>query len=483
MFQPEDIKKQINRYTLSFNDNKLEQKYCQYYQSTYSKSNQLCLLTAIVLYSIFGIIDSMTGVKDLHSMNFLRYGFTIPTSIILFFLSFTIKNSNKFFLFYILSLCVFSISIVYVNLYAKQESYSIYLYGIIILNIYGQNFLRILFKQSFVILFIVLILFLIGIHYIGIRTNTEIISGTFFSTISFIVSSISAYFFEYADRKNFWNQQQLYRANIEYKELRNHLEDKVVKRTNELENTVKELETAKSKIEESNVIKSSFLSIISHEIRTPLTSILGFSQLIAKSNPQEGKNKEYIQAIEKSTGELLDITTKILTLSEIHENRLEQTSSNIECIGLKKQIEHIATEILQKRNKNLHFEFICNAPIQVELPIGNKELKMIFSLLLDNAVKYTASGIFGIECRRDDTNIFFKIFDTGIGISKENISKIFEYFTQENQENTREFSGIGVGLSICKGIVISCGGSIWIESEKNKGTDVFISLPIITNSK
>ena len=482
MFILEDITNQIHPLKLVFNDSKIEQKYRIYYQNTYIKSNQLCLVIGILFYAFFGIIDLIYGNSSNTIFQLLRYGVTIPITVILFLLSFSQKISHKNNVVFTISLLFFSASIVTINILADSKSYSLYIYGMIILLIFGQNFLKILYYKSTAILFSIVILF-IGISlFLGIRTNTELLFSAFFITLSFVISTISAYYFEYIDRKNFWNQQQLYRANIEYKELQSHLEQKVIQRTQQLESAFNELEFAKSKIEESNIIKSTFLSIISHEIRTPLTSILGFSQLIVKSSEKTERNQKYVESIEKSIRELLDITSKILTLSEIQDNRLELTSSKITCKKFKDDIEQIAQTVLQKRNKELEFIFTCDNTFEIELPLGEKELHMIFTLLLDNAVKYTISGDFGCVCNKTNTDLEFSIYDTGIGISKENATKIFDFFTQENQENSRTYDGIGVGLSICKGIIVKSGGQIWIESEKNKGTKVFITLPIINNT-
>lgn len=484
MIFKEDKYEHINPVSLKFKQKETEKMYQQKYRETFLTSNKLCLLLGILLYGVFGFIDYFYNSNPSSIYQTIRYGFTLPLAGILFLISIFYKKIVNSHVFFSIGLLFFALSILVINIISAGKADSIYIMGFVILFFFGQNFLKITFIRSSIILFLIICIYEYAIlFFVDIKFEIYTII-TFFVLISFLLSSFSAYYFELVDRNNFWNMLQLENTNKAFQELKFELEQKVSHRTEELEKVIKELEIAKVKAEESNIIKSSFLATISHEIRTPLTSILGFSQLIIKSTKNSEKAQVYGKNIENSIAELLEIITNILTLSEIHNNRIEKATSTIDFTLFEIEIQKIVDEILQKRNKNLPFSFRCEEPIPIQIAIGEKELKIVLKQLLENAIKYTGNGEFGITCEVNETGMFqFCVFDTGIGINKDNLHVIFEFFRQEDQIDTRMYNGIGVGLSICKGIITKCGGSIWVESEKNKGSRFYVTLPILYKSE
>lgn len=469
----------LNPVTLAFTDQTIEKNYHQLYRDTYLMANRLCIFLGVGLYAIFGIIDFFNSDQTNTLIQTIRYGFTIPVSVILFFLSLQRNIATKSHTLFTLGLLFFAASILAINLISEQTSFSTYTMGLVILCFFGQNFLKISFFRSVIILLSVLVIFEFYTLLFKHIPLEVFITTTFFLLVSFLLSTFSSYFFELIDRKNYWDSIQLQKSNNDFKELQKLMEQKVTERTNTLERVVKELQAAKAKAEESNIIKSTFLSTISHEIRTPLTSILGFTQLITKTKTYDEKTQVYAATIEKSISELLDIMSNILTLSEIHSDRLEKSTTTIHFKTLKKNILAISEEILGRRKKNLKFQIISNEPLDIEVPVGEKELLMVIKQLIDNAVKYTGAGQFSIECTVNELGMFqICVKDTGIGINSENLHSIFDFFIQEDQLDTRMYNGIGVGLSICKGIVTRAGGKIWAESEKNKGSAFYVTIPI-----
>jgi signal transduction histidine kinase len=469
--------------TLAFRDATIEKEYHAHYRETYITANRLCIFLAIGLYAIFGILDFFNSSHDGTLYQTIRYGFTIPLSVIIFILSLHSSIATKNHTLFTIGLLFFAISILTINLIAEQNSFSTYNMGFVLLFFFGQNFLKISFFRSTSILLAILLIFEIYTLAFKYVATDVFITISFFLFVSYLLSTFSSYFFELIDRKNYWNSIQLQKTNDELKNLQKLMEQKVTERTNMLEKVVKELQTAKAKAEESNIIKSTFLSTISHEIRTPLTSILGFTQLITKTKTYDEKTQVYAATIEKSIAELLDIMTNILTLSEIHNDRLEKSTTTIHFKTLKKQILAISEEILARRKKNLKFQIISNEPVEIEIPVGEKELLMVIKQLIDNAIKYTGAGHFSIECIINELGMFqICVKDTGIGINAENLHSIFDFFIQEDQLDTRMYNGIGVGLSICKGIITKAGGKIWAESEKNKGSAFYVTIPIEYNS-
>jgi len=278
---------------------------------------------------------------------------------------------------------------------------------------------------------------------------------------------------------NFAINVDLKTKNDKYKKLKGHLENTVNVRTKELKIANDNLFLAKQKAEESESLKTNFLATISHEIRTPLTSIVGFSQLISKAKANPDKLKKYVETVEDSTGQLLNIIDNILELSKIHSNSHTSSKSEINSKELTQFFEKEALKTLNKYNKNLyiHSQYEDNSLFSIN--IGSNELIRIISHLLDNAVKYTQEGEIAFSCKINKNGLFeICISDSGIGITPEQQSTIFDFFRQIDQEDTRKYSGIGVGLSICKGLVHKSSGSIWIESNHNKGTKVFVTIPL-----
>jgi signal transduction histidine kinase len=484
MIFKEDKFEHISPVTLKFTHKETEKMYQQKYRETFLTSNKLCLLLGILLYAIFGFIDFFYNSEPSSIYQTIRYGFTLPMTGLLFLISIFYKKIVNSHVFFSIGLSFFAISILIINIISAGKADSIYIMGFVILFFFGQNFLKITFIRSTFILFIIVCIYeYVTLFFFNIKFEIFTVIS-FFVIISFLLSSFSAYYFELVDRNNFWNMLQLENTNNAFQELKFELEQKVSNRTEELEKVIKELEHAKVKAEESNIIKSSFLATISHEIRTPLTSILGFSQLIIKSTKNNEKAQVYGKNIENSIAELLEIITNILTLSEIHNNRIEKSTCIIDFSIFEIEIQKIVDEILQKRNKNLPFTFSCEEPISLQVAIGEKELKIVLKQLLENAVKYTGNGEFGINCEVNESGMFqFCVFDTGIGINNENLHSIFDFFRQEDQIDSRMYNGIGVGLSICKGIISKCGGAIWAESEKNKGSRFYVTLPILYKSE
>lgn len=235
----------------------------------------------------------------------------------------------------------------------------------------------------------------------------------------------------------------------------------------------------KEKAEQSDMLKSSFLSNMSHEIRTPMNGIIGFSQLlIHETNPEARDN--YIKIINESGETLLQLINEILDLSEIEsgQGKIIYKTFNINKL-LREILQTFETE-RGKLNKNI---------LTLELNIPDKNpldfvvmdpvrLKQIFSNLIDNALKFTDSGkiVFGYK-RSGIKEIVFFVSDTGIGISREEQEIIFDRFYKIEGGAKKLYRGTGLGLAISKQLVEMMDGEIWLESEPGKGSDFYFALP------
>ncbi len=264
-----------------------------------------------------------------------------------------------------------------------------------------------------------------------------------------------------------------------------HFEELVDKRTKELAITNKKLLVAKEKAEESDRLKSAFLSNMSHEIRTPMNAIIGFSQILKDTNISKEAHSEYTDIIINKGNLLMNIINDIIDISKVEADKIEIAKSvcNVEMIMDEIQAGFInAGAGAKKGNLKLLFEKSGN---QKGLMIFSDpfRLKQILANLIDNAIKFTSSGFvkvgYGIVNGKDGDFVKFRIEDTGIGIAPENIDLIFNRFRQIEDTHTREFGGTGLGLAITKKLVHLLKGKIWVDSEFGKGSTFYFTIPYL----
>jgi len=239
-----------------------------------------------------------------------------------------------------------------------------------------------------------------------------------------------------------------------------------------------ELTLAKEKAEESDRLKSAFLRNISHEIRTPLNAITGFSALLSLDDNDSQTQSMYIESILKSSDHLLSIVSDIIDISSIEA---KATHIQISKVNLNSRINSLFRQFLpQASEKNLSIFNITGLPAEsANIMTDPSKLVRIFSNLISNAIKFTLKGqvTFGYEVK--DQFVEFFVSDTGIGISVELHSKIFENFYQAEKSLNRQFEGTGLGLPICKSFTELLGGKIWLQSEPGKGSTFFFTIPFV----
>jgi signal transduction histidine kinase len=239
----------------------------------------------------------------------------------------------------------------------------------------------------------------------------------------------------------------------------------------------RKLNDAREKAETSDKLKSAFLANISHEIRTPLHGIIGFAQILKNNGISNQERIQYLDIIIHSGNKLQNIISNIIDVSLLDSNQLKLNECKSDISILLNELYTVF--INQKIQDNKSFSFILE---EIDLPDNNQifdefRLKQVLSNLLDNAFKFTEFGEVRIGCNLEDEQLIFFVKDTGIGIKKENMSTIFDRFKQAEDGFNRSYSGNGLGLAICKGLVELMGGKIWLE-RKIKGTDFYFSVPV-----
>lgn len=223
---------------------------------------------------------------------------------------------------------------------------------------------------------------------------------------------------------------------------------------------------------ESSRLKSEFIANVGHEIRTPLNGIMAFSEVLLRSNLNT-EQEEQAQLVHKSAQVLLGLINDILDLSKIESGKMDLEKISFDPVDLIKESAHELQGLAQSKGIFLELE-LCSADLG--LLVGDpKRLRQIIINLLANAVKFTSRG--GVKLKlsiksEDSTMLELKIAveDSGIGIHKKNLSKLFTPFTQSDSSTTRNYGGSGLGLSICKRLTELMGGEIGVNSTFGKGS-------------
>jgi PAS domain S-box-containing protein len=239
---------------------------------------------------------------------------------------------------------------------------------------------------------------------------------------------------------------------------------------------VQELISAKEKAEESDRLKTAFLNNISHEIRTPFNGILGFLSLLQDNKLPEDERDEYIGIINQSADRLMNTINEIVEISQIQSEKTEVTLAVT-------SISTLTGDLLNRFGNNatkqgLKFIVKNNLPSGVEdISTDSGKLNTILSNLISNALKFTKTGSIELCISKNNDFLEFSVMDSGIGIPESQKQAIFERFIQADVSRTRQFEGLGLGLSIAKFYVEMLGGTIWLESEENKGSTFHFTLP------
>lgn len=280
-----------------------------------------------------------------------------------------------------------------------------------------------------------------------------------------------------------------------------NLEQQVQERTRELVNernkldeALKELAVARDQALEANRAKSAFLANMSHELRTPLNAIIGYSEMLqeeAEDLGQDGLLAD-LQKIHSAAKHLLQLINDILDLSKIEAGKMDLYLETFEVMPLIQEVVTTIQPLVDKRSNKL--EIHCAADLGVMYSDVTKVRQALFNLL-SNASKFTENGTITLDVQRmaslDEVGslkekesevqssdlVLFRVSDTGIGMSAEQVGKLFKEFTQADTSTTRKYGGTGLGLAITRRFCQMMGGDVSVESQPGQGTRFTIHLP------
>ncbi|AHK16446.1 response regulator [Thalassolituus oleivorans] len=272
----------------------------------------------------------------------------------------------------------------------------------------------------------------------------------------------------------------LQRANTEHQQNLEQATHDLQETLDELEIRNRELTLGRKEAIEASRMKSEFLANVSHEIRTPLNGILGFSELLGRTQVSERQN-DYLQTIRKSSDDLLNIINDILDLSKIDAGKLiiEHTPFNLRDV-IEDALQVLAPEAVGKR---LELNQIIESNVPLAVCGDPLRLKQVITNLVNNAIKFTEYGSVTVKTslisQKDHrASLQFEIRDTGLGLSPEKQEKLFQAFSQADASVARQFGGTGLGLIISKALVEAMHGDIRVESREGFGSSFFFNIDI-----
>ena len=251
---------------------------------------------------------------------------------------------------------------------------------------------------------------------------------------------------------------------------------------------VKELEVAKNEAEKANHAKSEFLSSMSHELRTPLNAIVCFSELLESKEGLDSESKDFAKDIVSASHNLLDLVNGVLDISKIEAGKMELINKEYNSFELFNSLSTMVTPRIG--DKPIDFKTVIASDIPPVLKGDTGKLKQIILNLLTNAVKYTDKGFikYRVECINDyknnQTKLIITVTDTGRGIKKEDIDRLFKKFERLEEDRNTSIEGTGLGLAITESLAELMGGKITVISDYGKGsTFKFVVVEEIVNKE
>ncbi|MFO7791048.1 MAG: HAMP domain-containing sensor histidine kinase, partial [Bacteroidales bacterium] len=417
------------------------------------------LIAGLLIYALFGFIDPFMAPGHYQTIWIIRFAIVCP--VILGVLMFSYSQYFHRYAKKILigTLFVAELSILAMIYIADQhEPASLGYYAGLILIILWSGFIfrfstkeSLFFLISAVLIYNIIVHLTQDVHFTDKTTSGYwLIANNFFLISSGILALIGT-----------WS-------------IHKFIQD-IQNKNKALNKSHKALSMAKIKAEESDMLKSAFLSNLSHEIRTPMNGIIGFTQMIKDEETTREEMKTFADIITEKNFQLLHLINNILDLSEIQTGQVDLHFQNL---NIHDSLKHIAKKYRpEAEKKGLKLDLDISGNTELYITTDHMRLRHILIHLLENAIKFTHHGKIELGYKTKAGQLIFYVQDTGIGIKKEYQEIIFENFRQLEPSHTRSYGGAGIGLAIAKNMTELLGGKISIDSPTQGGTCFFVSLP------
>jgi signal transduction histidine kinase/CheY-like chemotaxis protein/purine-cytosine permease-like protein len=239
------------------------------------------------------------------------------------------------------------------------------------------------------------------------------------------------------------------------------------------EKTDLKLQQSKEKADAANIAKSRYLERISHELRTPLNSVMGYAQLLEGADDIPLPRRESIKVMRSSSEHLTDLIEGLVDISKIEAGRLDLHRNRVDMLAMIEQLMYMFQ--IQAQSKNINLNFSHQERLPETVIADGKRLRQVMINLISNAIKFTPEGSVTVDLKYRNQVAYFTVTDTGVGIERDNISRISEAFVRI-ADPKHQVAGSGLGLAITQALVHRMGGDLSIESEFGKGSTFRVSL-------
>ncbi|KYK34120.1 MAG: hypothetical protein AYK22_05800 [Thermoplasmatales archaeon SG8-52-3] len=239
---------------------------------------------------------------------------------------------------------------------------------------------------------------------------------------------------------------------------------------------ITERRNIEDELKKSERLKTEFMNIAAHELKSPVTPIKGYLDLIISDKDASDRIKDWAKVSLRNAERLLKLVNDILDVSRLDTDTMRFDMERLETLEILNEI----VEDMRAPIEGKGLKFLIKVPNNLPNIMGDKHrLSQVLKNLIGNAIKFTDNGSIGIEAQKKDAHILIIISDTGIGISKDELKKIFNKFYQAYTGDDRKNEGTGLGLFICREILQKHDGEIWVESELGKGSKFIVKLPYL----
>ncbi len=241
-----------------------------------------------------------------------------------------------------------------------------------------------------------------------------------------------------------------------------------------------QLRHEKTTAEAANMAKSQFLANMSHELRTPMNAIIGYSEMLAEEARDEGL-EQFVSDLDKihaAGNHLLGLINDVLDLSKIESRKMGLSLSQFSVAQMLKEIQSTVMPLVRKKNNQLNIEWEGTTPETADLLYADEtKMRQILLNLISNAAKFTENGTILVRVKNTKKHYTFYVTDNGIGMTPEQLGKVFEPFTQADSSTTRKYGGTGLGLTISREFAGMMGGTVNVESTFGEGSTFTLRLP------